>query len=135
MTDFCLLHLFDFHLRASTQIQTNSILDSLVKDAQGRLSSLDLPDPYIALSGDLAYGGREEEYRIVDAFVTSLKERLHPRRLEYCGGNHDVNWSLLAPFNADLMNAMEEHPISMLDTEKRFAIDSDRRAFEQGMGP
>jgi len=129
------LHLSDFHLRDSTQIQTDSILDSLVKDAKERLSALDLPDPYIALSGDLAYGGREEEYRIVDAFVSSLKEQLHPRRLEYCGGNHDVNWSLLAPFNADLMNAMEEHPDSMLDTEKRFAIDSDRREFKQGMAP
>jgi predicted MPP superfamily phosphohydrolase len=129
------LHLSDFHLRDSTQIKTNSILDSLVNDAQKRLSSLDLPDPYIALSGDLAFGGREDEYRIVNDFVSSLKEKLHPRRLEYCGGNHDVNWSLLAPFNADLMNAMVERPVSILDAEKIFAVDSNRRAFERGMAP
>jgi predicted MPP superfamily phosphohydrolase len=134
LTDFCLLHLSDFHLRASTQTQTDSILDSLVKDAQERLSSLDLPDPYIALSGDLAFGGREEDYRIVDTFVGLLKERLHPRRLEYCGGNHDVNRSLLPPISADLMNAMEENnPGSVRDTEKRFAVDSDRKALEQSM--
>ena len=122
-------------MRPTTADQTNSILDSLVVDASQRISELDLPDPYIALSGDLAFGGREEEYKIVDGFVDSLRRSLRPRKVEYCGGNHDVNWSLLAPFNGDLMNGMVERPISILDTEKRFALDADRVELQKGMGP
>lgn len=87
------------------------------------------------LSGDLAYGGREEEYKFVDVFVDSLKDRLRPRKVEYCGGNHDVNWSLLATFNSDLMNGMVERPPSILDTERRFSVDTDRVELQKGMSP
>ena len=130
-----MLHLSDFHLRTSTLYQTNFILDSLVEDAARRIPELDLPDPYVVLSGDLAYGGREEEYKFVDGFVDSIRQRLRPRKMEYCGGNHDVNWSLLAPFNADLLNGMVERPASINDTEKRFSLDPDRLELQKGMGP
>jgi predicted MPP superfamily phosphohydrolase len=134
LVDLTLLHLSDFHLRSSSVEETNVILGTLVEDAEVRIPSLNLPDPYIVLSGDLAYGGREEEYGIVDDFVGSLK-RLHPRRMEYCGGNHDVNWSFIDPLNAELMNAMVEHPSSISDAEKRFAIDADRALLQKGMTP
>jgi predicted MPP superfamily phosphohydrolase len=133
--DFCLIHLSDFHLRTSTQLQTDKILSSLTGDLKGRIESLNLPDPHIALSGDLAYGGREEEYAIVDGFVNTLTEELHSKSVMFCGGNHDVNWSLLAPFNADLMNEMVEKGGGLSTTESRFANDADREGFRAGMGP
>jgi predicted MPP superfamily phosphohydrolase len=133
--DFCLVHLSDFHLRTSTQPQTDKILSSLATDLKSRIESLDLPTPHIALSGDLAYGGREEEYSIVDSFVGALTDSLHGRSLMFCGGNHDVNWSLLAPFNAELMNEMVEKRGGVASTEARFEVDADREAMRAGMGP
>ncbi len=133
--DFCLVHLSDFHLRSSTQPQTDAILSSLAQDLKQRVEALDLPTPHVALSGDLAYGGREEEYAIVDRFVDSVADSLRARSLMFCGGNHDVNWSLLAPFNADLMNEMVEKRGGVASTEARFAAEPDREAFKAGMGP
>jgi predicted MPP superfamily phosphohydrolase len=133
--DFCLIHLSDFHLRTSTQPETDKILSSLAADAYARVESLDLPSPHIALSGDLAYGGRDEEYAIVDGFVETLAERLHARSLTYCGGNHDVNWTSIAPLNTELMNGMVEKKGGVANTESRFAVDADRETMRAGMGP
>jgi predicted MPP superfamily phosphohydrolase len=133
--DFCLIHLSDFHLRTSTQLETNNVLHSLAGDLQKRLHDLDLPDPTIALSGDLAYGGREEEYLIVDEFVNELKEKLHPRRFAYCGGNHDVNWALLAPFDPELMNEMVEKRTGIASARTRFDNQPDREALKGCMRP
>jgi len=133
--DFCLVHLSDFHLRTSTQPQTDQILSSLAADLRGRIESLDLPNPHVALSGDLAYGGRDEEYAIVDGFVDNLVKSLHARSATFCGGNHDVNWSSLAPLATDLMNEMVEKRGGVASTEARFAIDADRVAMRAGMDP
>lgn len=133
--DFCLIHLSDFHLRTSAQLVTDQVLNSLTADLKDRLASLDLPSPHIALSGDLAYGGREEEYQIVDNFVDRLQEDLHARSTVFCGGNHDVNWSLLAPFSAEMMNDMVEKKEGLALAENRVSNDSDRDALRAGMGP
>jgi predicted MPP superfamily phosphohydrolase len=130
-----MVHLSDFHLRTSTQPQTDRILSSLANDLKQRVESLDLPSPHIALSGDLAYGGREEEYNIVDAFVDHLIESLHARSVVFCGGNHDVNWATLAPLSTELMNEMVEKRGGVATTVSRFAADSDREAMRAGMGP
>jgi predicted MPP superfamily phosphohydrolase len=133
--DFCLIHLSDFHLRTSTQPETDKILSSLAADAKNRVESLDLPSPHIALSGDLAYGGRDEEYAIVDGFVDNLVESLHARSVTFCGGNHDVNWSSLAPLATDLMNEMVEKRGGVASTEARFGVEADRETMRAGMGP
>ena len=133
--DFCLIHLSDFHLRTSTQPQTDAILSSLAADLRGRVESLDLPSPHIALSGDLAYGGRDEEYSIVDSFVDGLVDTLHSRSVTFCGGNHDVNWGVLAPLATELMNDMVEKRDGVATTESRYAVDADRAAMQAGLGP
>ena len=102
---------------------------------KGRVESLDLPTPHIALSGDLAYGGREEEYAIVDAFVGSLTDSLHARSVTFCGGNHDVNWAALAPISAEMMNEMVEKRGGVATTESRYAVEADRESMKAGMGP
>ena len=133
--DFCLIHLSDFHLRSSTQPQTDPILKSLVGDLRSRIGALDLPEPHIALSGDLAYGGREEEYGIVETFVDALVDGVQAKSTVFCGGNHDVNWSLLAPFTSDLMNEMVEKRGGVASAEARFENDTDRELLKAGMGP
>jgi len=133
--DFCLVHLSDFHLKSSTQAETDAILNSLATDLKGRVESLDLPTPHIALSGDLAYGGREEEYAIVDNFLGTLTDAIHGRSFTFCGGNHDVNWALLAPLATDLMNEMVEKKGGVTSTETRFAVDADKELMRAGMGP
>jgi len=99
------------------------------------VESLDLPAPHIALSGDLAYGGRDEEYAIVDSFVGSLTDILHGRSVTFCGGNHDVNWSTLAPVSTEMMNEMVEKRGGVATTESRYALEADREAMKAGMGP
>jgi len=133
--DFCLIHLSDFHLRTSTQPETDRILSSLAADIRSRIESLDLPAPHIALSGDLAYGGRDEEYAIVDSFVGALTDGVHGRSVTFCGGNHDVNWSVLAPIRTEMMNDMAEKPGGVAATEARYAVEADREAMRAGMGP
>ena len=133
--DFCLVHLSDFHLRTSTQPQTDKILSSLAADLKGRVESLDLPTPHIALSGDLAYGGRDEEYSIVDGFVGSLVDSIHARSVTFCGGNHDVNWGVLSPLATEMMNEMVEKRDGVATTESRYAVGADREAMKAGMGP
>lgn len=134
--DFCLIHLSDFHLRTSDQLKTDKVLRSLNVDLKQRLESLDLPNPHIALSGDLAFGGREEEYSIVDGFVSNLADNVHARSMSFCGGNHDVNWSLLNPLGTELMNVMvEDWQGGKGKTEARVGVDTDRELLTAGMGP
>ena len=133
--DFCLVHLSDFHLRTSTQPETDKVLSSLSADLKTRIESLDLPTPHIALSGDLAYGGRDEEYSIVDSFVDSLVDSLHARSTTFCGGNHDVNWGVLSPLSTEMMNEMVEKRGGVATTEGRYANTSDRDLMKAGMGP
>jgi predicted MPP superfamily phosphohydrolase len=134
-SDFCLVHLSDFHLRTSTQPETDKILNSLSADLKARIESLDLPAPHIALSGDLAYGGRDEEYTIVDDFVDNLVDSLHARSATFCGGNHDVNWAMLAPISTEMMNEMVEKGGGLATAQSRYAVDGDREAMKAGMGP
>ncbi len=133
--DFCLVHLSDFHLRTATQAETDRVLSSLSSDLKARIESLDLPSPHIALSGDLAYGGTDEEYAIVDGFVGSLVDSLHARSTTFCGGNHDVNWGVLAPISTETMNGMAEKKGGVAMAESRYAVEAVREEMKAGMGP
>ena len=133
--DFCLVHLSDFHLRTKTQPTTDTVLNSLAADLKSRIESLDLPTPHIALSGDLAYGGLDEEYAIVEAFLGELTDSLHGRSTVFCGGNHDVNWSLLAPLATELMDGMAERKGGVDAAVARFGVAEDRESMRAGMGP
>lgn len=133
--DFALVHLSDFHLRTSTQPQTDKILSSLAADVKARTESLGLPSPHIALSGDLAYGGKEEEYSIVDSFVNGLVDNLHARSVSFCGGNHDVSRDVLSPLAMELMDGLVEKRDGAATTESRYAVMADREAMKAGMGP
>jgi len=71
----------------------------------------------------------------VDAFVGSLTDSLHGRSVTFCGGNHDVNWGVLAPISTEMMNEMVEKRGGVAATESNYAIESERDAMKAGMGP
>ena len=71
----------------------------------------------------------------MDSFVGSLTDSIHGRSVTFCGGNHDVNWSVLAPISTDMMNEMVEKRGGVATTESRYAVEADRGAMKAGMGP
>lgn len=88
---FSIVHLSDFHLRDKTQYQTGNILYSLVKDVKTRLSELRIKSAYIAMTGDLTYHGYEEEFRLVEDFISLLNESVDSSAVFLSPGNHDLN--------------------------------------------
>jgi hypothetical protein len=88
------LHLSDLHFRGGELHTWNEdvVLRGLLGDVRERLAEGLTPD-LVLVTGDLAFGGAAEEYRLVAGFfdellaVTALpKERLFP-----VPGNHDVD--------------------------------------------
>ena len=71
----------------------------------------------------------------MDAFVGNLTDSLHGRSVTFCGGNHDVNWGVLAPISTEMMNEMVEKRGGVEATEARYAVEADRDGMKAGMGP
>ena len=86
------LHLSDFHLESSSQVQTyrTQLESDLVKDL--KVSRL----MYLAVSGDIANYSSKEEYEAAFELIDGLVKRfgLDPNRVIIAPGNHDVNWEL-----------------------------------------
>lgn len=89
------LHLSDFHVRASVPWAQDVVLKSLVDDIRDRYCahpSVDL----LFITGDVAFSGKSEEYRIADEFIRSLQAALSipADRLFIVAGNHDIDRTL-----------------------------------------
>ena len=90
---FSWLLVSDFHLRKTQDTWAQSVvLQDLVRSAQDRFGNGNGPS-FVIVSGDLAFSGAREEYRLVVAFLDALGAALKlPRRLFFLvSGNHDVN--------------------------------------------
>lgn len=89
------LHLSDFHLRVSTGWSQDVVLSTMLEDICNRYGVEGRPD-FIFLTGDIAFSGKEEEYRFAEDFIrnlcTSLK--LPIERVCIVPGNHDIDLSL-----------------------------------------
>lgn len=89
-----ILHLSDFHLRASRKQEWQPRL-------RGLLSALaDVSPDLIVVTGDIAYSGQADEYDLAyDWFIKQLLPALglDRDRLFLVPGNHDVNRSLVSP--------------------------------------
>jgi predicted MPP superfamily phosphohydrolase len=89
------LHLSDFHFRASTTWDANTVLGRLAVDI-GRLVYEGLAPDLIVLTGDIAYSGKVAEYDLARTWIT--KELLPAAgvgvdRLVIVPGNHDADRS------------------------------------------
>lgn len=87
------LHLSDLHAHKKTEWDARPLLTRLV-DAVAELGQAGLPPDVVAITGDLAYGGQRDEYKLVEPW---LKDELLPAAglgadaLLVVPGNHDVD--------------------------------------------
>jgi predicted phosphodiesterase len=88
------LHLSDFHLRVSTGWAQDAVLSTMLTDIRSRYGGVDRPD-IAFLTGDLAFSGKEEEYRFAEDFVRKLCSSINLpiERLCMVPGNHDIDLS------------------------------------------
>jgi predicted MPP superfamily phosphohydrolase len=87
------LHLSDFHFREQTRWDASTVLGRLSADITGLVQDGLAPD-LVVLTGDIANGGKAEEYALARAWIL---EQLLPAaglgvaRLVIAPGNHDVD--------------------------------------------
>jgi hypothetical protein len=89
------LHLSDFHFRASTTWDANTVLGRLAVDI-GRMARDGLAPDLIVLTGDIAYSGKAAEYDLARAWITREllpAAKLGVDRLVIVPGNHDADRS------------------------------------------
>jgi predicted phosphodiesterase len=87
------LHLSDFHFRTSQTYDSNIVLQALLEDVQARIEQDGLTPDFIAVTGDVAFSGKAEEYELASEFFDDLltKTNLPKERLFLVPGNHDVD--------------------------------------------
>lgn len=92
------LHLSDFHFRDKTHWDASTVLGRLAADIAGLVRDGLVPD-LVVLTGDIAHGGKAEEYALARAWI---RDELLPaagvgvERLVIAPGNHDVDRTLIS---------------------------------------
>jgi 3',5'-cyclic AMP phosphodiesterase CpdA len=97
MTMLTWLHISDLHFRASQTYNANVVLRALLRDIAERIQADGLRPDFIAATGDVAFSGQPDEYKLArEFFETLLAATGVPRdRLFVVPGNHDVSRSLI----------------------------------------
>jgi hypothetical protein len=92
------LHLSDFHFRARTSWDASTVLGRLVDDIAALARDGLAPD-LVVLTGDVAHGGKAEEYALARQWIEGAllpAARVDVKRLVIAPGNHDVDRSLVS---------------------------------------
>lgn len=92
------LHVSDIHLRTGKdRYDSDLVLSALIHLVKANREEHDMAPDIVFCSGDLAYGGKEEEYKMVSAFFSDLLVAAglegKRERLIVVPGNHDVDRS------------------------------------------
>jgi predicted phosphodiesterase len=101
MSTLTWLHLSDLHFCTSEVRKYNAevVLSELLKDVKGLMAEKGLKPDLVFCTGDIAFSGQEDEYKLAGDFFDRLLEATgHPgqkERLFLVPGNHDVNWDLI----------------------------------------
>ena len=100
------VHLSDFHFKAGTRCDQDEVMAALLEDLAifsgkakpERGAEPMLPD-LILITGDIAHGGKLEEYDAARKFLDQLRETtgVPAERIFMVPGNHDVNRDLCEP--------------------------------------
>lgn len=104
-----LLHLSDIHFKLSN----NYLLDkevALFEAMRNYLAEYD--HVFLVISGDIAYSGKEEEYKIAHAFISKLKGNLESYSSKtitsiIIPGNHDCDFALDNKARKNSINAIQ----------------------------
>jgi len=91
------LHLSDLHFRASQTYNANVVLKALLRDIAERIQPDNLRPDFIAVTGDVAFSGQPDEYKLAQDFFDKLLAATGvPReRLFVVPGNHDASRGLV----------------------------------------
>ena len=105
-----LLHLSDIHIKSSGD---NPVLFHAQHIAAATASiAADAEQCFVAVTGDIAFSGAEDEYRLADRFFTSLRDELSDRlpececHLVVVPGNHDCDFSEADELRALVLDAL-----------------------------
>ena len=90
------LHISDFHFRAGDPYDRDVVLRALVESVKRFRANSHAPDLVFA-TGDIAYSGKADEYKLATQFFDDLLDAtgLDRRHLFLVPGNHDVDRSLV----------------------------------------
>lgn len=86
------IHISDLHLTTGDTYDQDVVVESLLKDVEKQRNGNEEAD-CIFLTGDLAYGGKQEEFAVARRFVTGLSQAsgIGVESIFCVPGNHDVN--------------------------------------------
>ncbi|MBL8810460.1 MAG: metallophosphoesterase, partial [Planctomycetaceae bacterium] len=93
MSSFSWLLISDLHLKSThTTWSQNVVLRDMVRDIERKKEHFPRID-FIIVSGDLAHGGKPDQYRLVGHFLDDLLEILGLTRIDVfmVPGNHDID--------------------------------------------
>jgi tetratricopeptide (TPR) repeat protein/3',5'-cyclic AMP phosphodiesterase CpdA len=126
------LHLSDWH-QGNKEFNRLVVADALIKDLEERTTNIS-PDlakiDFIVFSGDVAHGGKQEEYQAakVEFFDRLLKATgLGPDRIFIIPGNHDLNRDEFYLLPPELLKPLE----SETDVQKWIVEERQRRVVLQ----
>jgi predicted MPP superfamily phosphohydrolase len=129
-----LIHLSDLHIGERNRPETNVVLQTLLKDVDYRLKQWNIKSPYLAISGDLTYGGRKDEFKLVSEFLSKISDKTDLAGTIFCPGNHDLNWTQHTSSNTDLMeDLIERGEETLVRINKRFDNEREREELRTGM--
>ena len=85
------LHISDFHVRYSDSRSRGKVLNAMLRDLQSRYSE-GLAVDFVLVSGDLAFSGEREQYKLISEFLIELSDtlKLSYDKIYCVPGNHDV---------------------------------------------
>jgi 3',5'-cyclic AMP phosphodiesterase CpdA len=101
MSTLTWLHLSDLHFRTSEleRYNANVVLDKLLDDVKTLMATKGFRPDVIFFTGDVAFSGDADEYRLAGDFFERLLETIgYPgakERLFLVPGNHDVHWEFI----------------------------------------
>jgi len=104
------LHLSDLHFQQSSAYDANVVLEPLLEDIARLKTDEGLCPDFAAITGDIAFSGKPEEYALAYEFIEKLSRvtGLSREHLFMVPGNHDINMSLIEPSTQSLGNTITD---------------------------
>ena len=102
-------HFSDLHYNTKDAFNRQAVISALWMDITRQLQAGLLPH-FITVTGDLAYSGKDEEYKLVERdFLIPLLERTSVlrNRCYFVPGNHDFDRSYLEYLNVDTIRRLK----------------------------
>ena len=92
MRPICWLHISDIHMRVNSAWSLDVVLKAMCDDIAGHRKQGIAPD-FILATGDLAFSGQAEEYKLVASFfdAVSVASGVPKDRIFCVAGNHDID--------------------------------------------